>query len=105
MGRHVLLIDVFCFSAKKSQRVPSFRFIRFDLCEISKIVDFVIVLYRKCIEMCKKNVFPFRFFAVFKNSARKMEQNSEGKHAGCVAYGGTFLLDMHLQVCVWSETD
>ena len=76
------------------------------ICAKSRKLSILSLFYiENALKCVKKNVIPFGVFAVFKNSARKMEQNSEGKHAGCVAYGGTFLLDMHLQVCVWSETD
>ena len=43
--RSAFLIDVFSFRRKKSQCVPKFSLIRFDLCEISNICDF---LFHSC---------------------------------------------------------
>ena len=67
VDRSVLLIDVFWFSVKKSPGVPSFSFIRFNLCEILKIFNIFVILYYMCIENVLKLVHSL-FVAVLKES-------------------------------------
>jgi hypothetical protein len=55
-----LLIDVFCFSVKKSKCVPSFSFIRVDMCEISKNDVFFKMLICPVAEMGRNRLVYFR---------------------------------------------